>query len=129
MMLALPVRPSVAGGPNPWRPKKREDWRCCPRAILRELGTPVTRPSGGCRRFRLKNVAAERGTTEGCAAKSTPVCRSQFCYGWSRMWLADKESFTVNEMLYALMIQSASPPHALRAGTHEHQSLWLSRRG
>jgi len=37
-----------------------------------------------------------------------PVSAKASHTGGSRVWLADKESFTVDEMLYALMIQSAN---------------------
>ena len=37
-----------------------------------------------------------------------PVSAKASHIGGSRVWLAEKESFTVNEMLYALMIQSAN---------------------
>jgi D-alanyl-D-alanine carboxypeptidase (penicillin-binding protein 5/6) len=37
-----------------------------------------------------------------------PVSAKASHIGGSRVWLADKESFTVDEMLYALMVQSAN---------------------
>ena len=37
-----------------------------------------------------------------------PVSPKASHTGGSRVWLADKESFTLDEMLYALMIQSAN---------------------
>ena len=37
-----------------------------------------------------------------------PVSPKASHTGGSRVWLADKESFTVEEMLYALMVQSAN---------------------
>jgi D-alanyl-D-alanine carboxypeptidase (penicillin-binding protein 5/6) len=37
-----------------------------------------------------------------------PVSRKSALTGGSQVWLAEKESFTVEEMLYALMIQSAN---------------------
>jgi D-alanyl-D-alanine carboxypeptidase (penicillin-binding protein 5/6) len=41
-------------------------------------------------------------------ADQVPVSAKASHTGGSRVWLADKESFTVDEMLYALMIQSAN---------------------
>src|ERR1017187_10300415 len=44
-----------------------------------------------------------------------PVRAKASHIGGSRVWLADKESFTVDEMLYALMVQSANDAAAALA--------------
>jgi D-alanyl-D-alanine carboxypeptidase (penicillin-binding protein 5/6) len=44
-----------------------------------------------------------------------PVSAKASHIGGSRVWLADKESFTVDEMLYALMVQSANDAAAALA--------------
>jgi D-alanyl-D-alanine carboxypeptidase (penicillin-binding protein 5/6) len=44
-----------------------------------------------------------------------PVSAKTSHIGGSRVWLADKESFTVDEMLYALMVQSANDAAAALA--------------
>ena len=47
---------------------------------------------------------AEAAFTSGPGARE----RQSLAYRGSRVWLAEKESFTVDEMLYALMVQSAN---------------------